>query len=327
MAEMTYREAVNLALAEEMERDRKVFIIGEDVGAFGGSQAVTKGLYDRFGGDRVLDTPISESAIIGAALGAALTGYRPVAEIMFIDFTAVCMDQIINQVAKIRYMLGGQVRTPLVIRTQGGGGKSYAAQHSQSLEVLFAHTPGLKVVMPSRPRNARALLKSAIRDDSPVVYIEHKLLYNDKGEVPEDDEDMIPIGVAEVVREGADVTIVSWSRQLVFSLEAADGLDGEGISCEVIDLQTINPWDFDTVEASVEKTGRLITVEEGNLSFGVGAEIAARAAKDMFDFLDGPVERIAAEDTPIPFAPVLEKVTLPNTERITERIRSAVAGV
>ena len=323
---MTYREAVNLALAEEMDRDDKVFILGEDVGAFGGAMAVTKGLYDRFGPDRVLDTPISEAAIIGAALGAALTGWRPVAEIMFIDFTAVCMDQIVNQVAKIRYMLGGQVRVPLVIRTQGGGGKSYAAQHSQSLEVLFAHTPGLKVVMPSRPGSARGLLKAAIRDEAPVIFIEHKLLYNETGEVPDGPDEIVPMGSADVVRAGTDVTVVSYSRQLLFALEAAKILAQDGIDCEVIDLQTIAPWDWQAVSQSVRKTGRLVTVEEGNLSFGVGAEIAARISKDAFDFLDAPVERIAARDTPIPFAPVLEAETLPNTEKIVKRIKALLSN-
>jgi len=323
---MTYRQAVNLALAEEMDRDDKVFILGEDVGAFGGAMAVTKGLYERFGPERVLDTPISEAAIIGAALGAALTGYRPVAEIMFIDFTAVCMDQIVNQVAKVRYMLGGQVKVPLVIRTQGGGGKSYAAQHSQSLEVWFAHTPGLKVVMPSTPASARGLLKAAIRDENPVMFIEHKLLYNETGEVPDRQDEIVPIGAADVVRAGTDITLVSYSRQLLFALEAANILAEDGINCEVIDLQTIAPWDCQAVAQSVRKTGRLVTVEEGNLSFGVGAEIAARVSADAFDFLDAPVERIAARDTPIPFAPVLEAETLPNTEKIVERIKALLSN-
>ncbi|MDO8686146.1 MAG: alpha-ketoacid dehydrogenase subunit beta, partial [Clostridiales bacterium] len=223
MSIITYREAIRLALREEMTRDDKVFVIGEDVGAFGGAMAVTKGLYETFGSKRIVDTPISESAIVGAALGAALTGLKPVAEIMFIDFVGVCMDQIVNQIAKVRYMLGGQVEVPVVIRTQGGAGKGYAAQHSQSLEAWFCHIPGLKVVMPSTPRDARGLLKSAIRDRNPVIFIEHKNLYNEKGEVP-DEEELIPIGKADIKRKGKDVTIIAHSRQVFNALEGAEVL-------------------------------------------------------------------------------------------------------
>ena len=324
MSIITYREAINQALREEMERDKNVILIGEDIGLFGGAMAVTKGLYERFGEERVIDTPISESVIIGGALGMALTGLRPIAEIMFIDFTLVCMDQIINQVAKVRYMLGGQVEIPLVIRTQGGGGKGYAAQHSQSLEVLFSHIPGLKVIMPSNPEDAKGLLKSAIRDNNPVLFIEHKLLYNEKGEVPDGDY-TIPIGEARVCREGKAVTIVSHSRMVLLALKAADYLDKEGISCEVIDLRTMRPLDVKTIIKSIQKTHRLITVEEGHLSFGLGAEVAARVTELAFDELDAPPLRIGALETPIPFNESLEKEVLPSPEKIIKAVRQVIS--
>jgi acetoin:2,6-dichlorophenolindophenol oxidoreductase subunit beta len=318
--EMTYRQAVALAMIEEMERDPTVLLLGEDVGCFGGAMAASKGVYDKFGASRVIDTPISEAAIIGAGLGAAITGLRPIVEIMFIDFTAVCMDQIANQVAKVRYMLGGQVSVPLVIRTQGGAGKSYAAQHSQSLEAWFAAIPGLKVVMPATPASAKGLLKSAIRLNDPVLFIEHKLLYGEKGPVPTDTEYLLPIGKAEVVRQGDDVTVVSYSRQLLMSLGAAQTLAADGIECEVIDLRTISPLDMATILSSLEKTGRLVIVEEGHRSFGVGAEVSARVMEQGFDFLEGPVRRVAALDTPIPFSPVLEKAAIPNPDTIVQTV-------
>jgi pyruvate/2-oxoglutarate/acetoin dehydrogenase E1 component len=320
---MTYREAINAALAEELERDERVFLLGEDIGLFGGAMAVTKGLYERFGERRVQDMPISESVIVGGALGAALTGLRPVAELMFIDFVGVCMDQIANQVAKVRYMLGGQVEVPLVIRTQGGGGKSYAAQHSQSLEAWFMHTPGLKVVMPSNPADAKGLLKSAIRDNNPVLFIEHKLLYNDKGEVPEG-EYLVPLGQAQVVREGTSLTIAAYSRMVPFAQQAAETLAAEGIDAEIVDLRTLTPLDEETMFASVRKTGRFLTVEEGHLTGGVGAELVARVARNCFDYLDAPPERVGAADHPIPCAPVLEKATLPQVEEIAAAARGLV---
>jgi len=320
MRVVTYREAINEALKEEMERDDKVFLLGEDVGAFGGAMAVTKGLYEKFGTKRVMDMPISESVIIGSALGCALTGLRPVAEIMFIDFTCVCMDQIVNQVAKMRYMLGGQVKVPLVIRTQGGAGKSYAAQHSQSLESWFVHTPGIKVVMPSTPYDAKGLLKSCIREDNPIMFIEHKLLYNTKGEIPDGDY-TIPIGKAEIKREGNDVTLTTYSRMVLFALEAADILEKEGISVEVIDLRTLNPLDMDTLLDSVKKTGRLLTVEEGNKSVGVGAEIVSRVLEENFDYLDASPRRLASLDIPIPFNRDLERATLPNVQKIIFEVK------
>jgi len=323
MRTITYREAINEALEEEMERDDRVLLLGEDVGAFGGAMAVTKGLYEKFGPKRVMDMPISESAIIGSALGCALTGLRPIAEIMFIDFTCVCMDQIVNQIAKIRYMLGGQVKVPLVIRTQGGAGKSYAAQHSQSLESWFAHTPGLKVIMPSTPYDVKGLLKSSIREDDPIMFIEHKLLYNTKGEISDDDY-TIPIGKAEVKRKGNDVTIATYSRLVLFALEAADILEKEGISAEVIDLRTLSPLDINTISDSVRKTGHFLTVEEGNKSFGVGAEVSSGVVEEVFDYLDAPVKRLASKDVPIPFSKNLERAVLPDTEKIIFEVKKLI---
>lgn len=326
MAQITYRDAIARAIIEEMDADDTVVLIGEDVGKFGGAMAATRGVFDRFGEKRVIDTPISETAIIGAGLGAAITGLRPIVEIMFIDFTGCCMDQIANQVAKVRYMLGGQVRVPLVIRTQGGAGKSYAAQHSQSLEAWFAHIPGLKVVMPATPVTAWGLLKAAIRSNDPVMFIEHKLLYGDKEEFPEDAE--IPqIGKAHIVRQGSDVSIVSYSRQLILALEAANRLAEEGVDCEVIDLRTINPPDMDTIKSSVEKTGRIVVVEEGSRSFGVGAELSARIAEEAFAHLKMPVARIGALDTPIPFSPVLENAVIPDSEKISCAVRKLLEKV
>jgi pyruvate/2-oxoglutarate/acetoin dehydrogenase E1 component len=322
---MTYRDAIRLALREELRRDERVFVIGEDVGKFGGAMAVTKGLFDEFGGRRLVDTPISESAIVGAALGAALTGLVPVAEIMFIDFTGVCMDQIVNQVAKVRYMLGGQVEVPLVIRTQGGAGKGYAAQHSQSLEAWFCHVPGLIVVMPATPRDARGLLKSAIREPNPVLFIEHKVLYNAEGEVPEAEE-LIPLGRADVKRQGRDVTIVTHSQQVIQALAAASTLAVDhGIDAEVIDLMTINPLDEQAVIASVRKTGRLLTVEEGYRNHGVGAEVVSRVVATAFDALDAEPVRLAFPDCPVPFAKPLEKALLPDAAKIVEAVRKLAA--
>ena len=326
MAQIAYRTAIAQAITEEMERDANVIMLGEDVGKFGGAMAATRGIYKKFGPERVIDTPISESAIIGAGLGAALTGLRPVVEIMFIDFIPCGMDQIVNQVAKVRYMLGGQVQVPLVIRAQGGGGKSYAAQHSQSLEAWFCHVPGIKMVMPATPATAKGLLKAAIRSDDPVLFIEHKLLYGEKGEVPDDPDFVLPIGKAEVLRSGTDLTIVSYSRMLAFAQQAAEQLAGDGIDCQVIDLRTVSPLDMATILASVKTTGRLVIVEEGHKSFGIGAEISARITEQGFDLLKGPVLRIGSLDTPIPFSPVLEQVVIPNTEKIIAAIRTMFAN-
>ncbi len=325
MVQMTYRAAIAQALSEEMERDTNVILLGEDVGRFGGAMAATKGLYDRFGPTRVIDTPISEAAIIGTALGASITGLRPVAEIMFIDFTAIAMDQIANQVAKARYMSGGQVAAPLVIRTQGGAGKSYAAQHSQNLEVWFAAIPGLHVVMPATPADAKGLLKSAIRSDDPVMVVENKLLYGDIGDVPSGPDFLVPIGKAEVVRPGHSATVVSYSRQLLEALRAADACAGSGIECEVIDLKSVSPLDIETILLSVRKTGRVVVVEEGHRSFGVGAELSAEITERAFDVLRAPVVRVASLDNPIPFSPVLEKATIPDAEKIARAVKGLFA--
>ena len=322
MSELSYREAIILALDEELERDPNVFLLGEDVGRFGGAMACSRGLFQKHGPKRVMDAPISEAAIVGCALGAALTGLRPIAEIMFIDFTTVCMDQIVNQVAKVTYMLGGQVKVPLVLRTQGGAGKSYAAQHSQSLEAWFAHVPGIKVVMPSTPADAKGLLKSAIREDCPVMFIEHKLLYNTKGEVPEG-EYLIPIGVSEVKRQGRDVTVATYSYMVLKALAAAEELLKErGLSVEVIDLRTLSPLDMAPVYESVRKTGRLVCVEEDCRSYGIGAEITSRVQEHCFGYLDGPIQRVAALDCPIPCSHVLEKAVIPQVEDIRKAILS-----
>lgn len=323
MAEKTYSVAIREALDEEMARDGNVYILGEDIGLFGSIFRTCEGLMAKYGKKRVIDTPISEAAIIGTALGSALTGLRPVAELMFIDFAGVCMDQIVNQVAKIRYMLGGQVKVPLVIRTQGGAIKSFAAQHSQSLEAWFMHIPGIKVVMPATPYDAKGLLKSAIREDNPVLFIEHKNMYNMKGEVP-DGEYLIPIGKADVKRHGNDITVVGHSLMVHRCLEAAGQLAGEGIDCEVIDLRSMSPLDMDTVLKSVEKTGRIVIVDEGHKQCGAGAEVAARVADEGFNYLNAPIKRVAALDSPIPFSKPLEEAVIPSTAEIIRHIRKAM---
>lgn len=307
MRVITYRDAIREALAEEMRRDERVFLIGEDIAdPFGGSFKVTLGLTDEFGPGRVRNAPISESAIAGAALGAALTGLRPVAEIMYVDFTTIAMDQLVNQAAKIRYMFGGQTSVPLVVRTTTGPGRSGAAQHSQSLEAWFLHVPGLFVVMPSTPYDAKGLLKSAIRDDNAVIFIEHKLLYNQKGPVPEEPH-TVPVGQADVKREGKDVTVVATSMAVWRALEAAEELSARGISVEVIDPRTLFPLDIETILESVRKTGRLVIAHEAVERGGFGAEIAAQVGTLAFDYLNAPIQRVAAPPVPIPFAPVLEK--------------------
>src|SRR5512136_470076 len=284
MAHITMREAISQALWEEMERDPDVFIMGEEVGVWGGSYAVTKGFYDHFGGDRVRDTPISEATIIGAAIGAALTGLRPVAELMTINFAFSAFEHIVNQAAKMHYMFAGQMKVPLVIRTVSGGGKQLAATHSQTPDVIFAHFPGLKVVAPATPADAKGLLKSAIRSDDPVFFIEHSTMYQDRGEVPEDRDFLIPIGRSDIKRPGRDVTIVTYSKMLTVSLKAAEQLAGEGIEAEVIDLRTLRPLDLAPVYESFKKTNRAVIVEEGWRSFGIGAEVAARIYQDCFDY-------------------------------------------
>lgn len=324
MRELTYREAIREALREEMRQNKDVFLIGEDIAEFGGTYKVTQDLLKEFGSERVRNTPISESAIIGAALGASISGMRPVAEIMYIDFITIAMDQIVNQTAKIRYMTGGQVKVPLVIRTQGGGGRSSAAQHAQSLEVWFCHIPGLKVVMPSTPYDAKGLLKSSIRDDNPVIFIEHKILYNRKGPVPEE-EYLIPLGKAEVKKEGDDFTIVATSRMVERALSASDELKKEGISVEVIDPRTLVPLDKETILSSVKKTGRVLIVHEACERAGFGSEVAAILAKEAFDYLDAPIERLGAKNTPMPFSPNLEDFVIPKIDDIVDRVRRVIS--
>lgn len=326
MREILYREAIIEALDEEMARDDSVFLLGEDIAEFGGSYKTTVGLLEKYGAARVRNTPISEQGIIGTALGSALVGMRPVAELMYIDFSAVAMDQIVNQVAKVRYMFGGKANTSLVIRTQGGAGRSSAAQHAQSLEAWFVHVPGLKVVMPSSARDAKGLLKAAIRDDDPVFFIEHKLLYLERGAVSEEEE-IIPIGVAEVKREGSDLTIVATSSMVGKSLAAAKELENEGVSCEVIDPRTLFPLDTETILASVRKTGRLLITHEAVQRCGWGAEIAALAAKDAFDYLDAPIERVCAKETPVPFSPKLESYVIPDKDDVIAGVRGMLETV
>ncbi|MBI2843159.1 MAG: alpha-ketoacid dehydrogenase subunit beta [Armatimonadetes bacterium] len=324
MREITYRQAITEAMDEEMARDERVILMGEDVGLFGGAMACSKGLYEKYGPERVIDTPLAETAIIGGALGCALTGMRPIAEIMFIDFTGICFDQIVNQAAKVRYMLGGQVEVPMVIRTQGGAGRSYAAQHSQSWESLFAHFPGLKIVMPATPYDAKGLLKSAIRENNPVMYIEHKALYNNKGNVP-DEEYLVPIGKADIKREGEDVTVVAHSRTALMALEAAERLEVEsGIDVEVIDLRTISPMDEETIYESVRKTGRLVCFEEGHRNVGIASEVSARVTENCFDYLDAPIMRVAAKDVPIPCATELEREVIPNPDWLVTAVRKVL---
>jgi pyruvate/2-oxoglutarate/acetoin dehydrogenase E1 component len=321
---ITFRDALNEALLEEMRRDETVFLLGEDIGrCWEGAFKVTKGLAEKFGDERVRDTPISESAIIGAAVGAAITGMRPVAEIMFGDLTALAMDQIANQAAKIHYMFGGQVAVPLVVRTPFGGGVNIAAHHSQSLEAWFMHVPGLLVATPSTPYDGKGLLKTAIRGENPVMFCEHKLLYPVEGEVPEE-EYTVPFGVAEIRREGSDVTVVATMFMVHKALEAAKKLEKEGLSVEVVDLRTLVPLDKEAIKASVKKTGRLVVVSEDCKTAGVTAEIAAVVAEEALDYLDAPIKRVAEPDTPIPFSPPLEKHVIPDEESIAKAIREIV---
>jgi pyruvate/2-oxoglutarate/acetoin dehydrogenase E1 component len=322
--ELTFRQAISEALAEEMDRDKNVFLMGEDLRVFygGGAMAVTpkEKFLDRFGPDRVIDTPISEAAYIGACAAAAATGLKPVTELMCVDFFGVAMDQIYNQAAKMRYMFGGQVRVPLVIRTTMGGGISFAAHHSQCLYSMFAHVPGLKVVVPSTPYDAKGLLKTAIRDQDPVMYFEHKGLYAVKGPVPEG-EYLIPFGEAHVKRSGSDVTIVAVAAMVGKALDAADKLGNEGIHAEVIDPRTLVPLDKRTILESVRKTGKLVVVDEDYERCGFAAEVAAIVANEAFDYLDAPIKRVATPTVPIPFAPLLEKYVLPDELTIVKAVR------
>jgi pyruvate dehydrogenase E1 component beta subunit len=323
MARMTMREAISQALWEEMERDPKVFIMGEEVGVWGGTYAVTKGFYDHFGAERVRDTPISEAAIVGGAIGAALTGLRPVAELMTINFAFVAMDHIVNQAAKLHYMFAGQMRVPLVIRTVSGGGRQLGATHSQTPDAIFAHFPGLKVVAPGTPADAKGLLKSAIRSDDPVLFIEHATLYQTRGEVPEG-EFLVPIGKSTVQRPGKDVTIVTYSKMLEVSLKAADQLAKDGIEAEIVDLRSLRPLDMDPVIESFKKTNRAVIVEEGWKSYGVGSEVSARIYEQAFDYVDAPIKRVAQKEVPLPYNRTLEQSALPQVEDVVEAVKEVL---
>jgi len=317
---LTFPRAVNEALHQEMSRDPSVIVMGEDIGRFGGMFRCTEGLFVKYGPKRVWDTPISEAGFVGMGLGAAMTGKRPVLELMFIDFALTGMDQILNQVAKSHYMTGGTVKVPLVIRTQGGGYKGAAAQHSQMLEALFVHVPGLKVVAPSNAADAKGLLSAAIRDDNPVLFIEHKQLYGGAGEVPEG-EYVVPLGKAAVVRVGKDLTIASYSFTVSLALEAAEQLSKERIEAEVVDLRTLNPLDWDTIAGSIRKTHRLLVAHESYGRCGIGADLAAQVQEKLFDDLDAPVLRVTGADTPIPYAKVLEGASLPSAKRIVDKAK------
>jgi pyruvate dehydrogenase E1 component beta subunit len=321
MPKMMIANAINNAIKLEMERDPNIYLAGEDVsvGVFG----VTKGLIEQFGEKRVRDTPITESAIIGSAVGAAVCGLRPVVELMFIDFVGVCMDQLFNQAAKMKYMFGGKARLPIVVRTMYGAGGGGAAQHSQSLEAWFMHVPGLKVVLPSTPYDAKGLLISSIRDDNPVIFMEHKAIYFIDGEVPEEAY-TIPLGQADIKREGQDVTVVATGRMVHLSLDVAEKLSSEGISIEVVDPRTLSPLDEETILESVKKTSRLVIVHEEVKFAGSGAEIAAIVAEKAFDYLDAPIIRVGAPFTPVPFSPVLEKEFIPNEDKIIQAIKTVM---
>jgi pyruvate dehydrogenase E1 component beta subunit len=323
---MNYREALRLALREELSRDERVFVMGEEVGVFEGSYKVTAGLMNEFGEDRVRDTPISEEGFVGAGIGAAMLGERPVVEIMTLNFLLVAMDQVINHAAKIGAMFGGEVRCPLVIRTPNGAGNQLTAQHSQSFDGWFAGTPGLKVVTPANPADAKGLLKAAIRDEDPVLVIENLPIYKEKGEVPLDPDFVLPIGRANLAREGSDITIVAHSFATVRALHVAEALaEEEGMQAEVVDLRSLRPLDMETVAASVAKTNRALCVEEGWPSYGVTAELAARIGKACFDDLDAPVERVGMAEVPLPYAKNLETAAMPNEDRIKAAALSVLA--
>jgi len=317
--EVRYFEAINQALQEEFVRDERVFIMGEDVGLAGGTFRATEGLMAEFGSRRVRDTPIAEAGIVGLAIGAAMTGLRPIAELMTMNFGIVAMDQIVNHVSKIRYMFGGQLSLPMVIRAPGGGWTQKAAQHSHAIESWFVNTPGIRVVIPSTPYDVKGLLKTAIRSEDPILFIEHEILYNTRGEVPEE-EYLLPLGVADVKRPGRDVTIIAWSKMLLEALKAAERLAEEGIEAEGVDPRTLDPLDFETILNSVVRTRRAVVAEEGWRNVGVGAEIAARLQEHLFWDLDAPVQRVAAADVPTPYARNLERLAIPNAARIVEAV-------
>jgi len=320
VAVITYREALRQALTEEMERDPSVFLLGEEIGRYQGTFRVTEGLLQRFGEMRVVDTPISESGIAGMAIGAAMIGLRPVAEFMTFSFALIAVDQIVNHAAKILYMFGGQIAVPVVFRGPAGGGAQLSAQHSHSLESWYAHIPGLKVATPATPADAKGMLKTAIRDNNPVIFMEHAKLYSTRGEVPDSDH-AIPFGVADVKREGRDVTIVAYSQPVLLALHAAEKLAQEGIECEVVDLRSLQPLDMDTILRSVSKTHRVVVVHEDHRNVGFGAEIVARIQEFAFDELDAPILRVASADVPIPYARNLERAAFPSEDDIIRAVK------
>lgn len=323
MAAITVRQAISDALREEMERDENVFILGQEVGVWGGTYAVTRGFYDQFGEKRVRDTPIAEAAIIGSAIGAAMTGLRPIAELMTINFAFSAMDHIVNEAPKLHYMFGGQFKVPMVIRAVGGGGRQLGATHSQTPDAVFAHFPGLKVVAPGTPEDAKGLLKAAIRSDDPVLFIEHATLYQWRGEVPEGDY-TIPIGKSKVQRPGDAATVITYSKGLQLSMEAADALAKEGINVEVVDLRSLRPLDMDPVIESFKKTNRAVVVEEGWRSYGVGSEVAARLYEEAFDYIDAPIKRVAQKEVPLPYNRNLEQMALPQVEDIVKAVKEVL---
>ncbi|MCA9465622.1 MAG: pyruvate dehydrogenase complex E1 component subunit beta [Nitrospira sp.] len=320
---LSYREALNQAMREEMQRDNRVFLIGEEVGYYQGAFKVSKGFVEEFGAERVRDTPITEAGFTGLAIGAAMAGLRPIVELMTFNFGILALDQIVNNAAKIRYMSGGQISVPMVIRGPGSAAHQLAAQHSQSLEAWFCHVPGLKVIAPATPHDAKGLLKAAIRDDNPVIFIEAQLLYGTKGEVQEGDY-TIPIGKADMKRQGTDVTIAAYSKMLLLALEAAADLEQEGIEAEVIDLRTLKPLDVETLVQSVKKTGRLVIVEEGWRFAGLGAQIADSVYTTAFDALDGPIVRVTGEDVPVPYSRPLEDLAIPDRARIIQAVKQVL---
>lgn len=324
MALKTYREALRDALREEMQRDENVLILGEDVGRFEGAYKVTEGLLAEFGPERVRDMPIAEEAIAGVGIGGAMVGLRPVVEFMTVNFSLLALDQIVNHAAKIHYMFGGQAAVPLVIRTPGGGGHQLGAQHSQTLETYYSQVPGLKVVAPATPADAKGLLKTAIRDDNPVVFLENLGLYNSRGEVPDDGDHLVPFGKATIRRPGRDLTIVSFSRMVLHSLEAAERLAGEGIEAEVVDLRSLRPLDWETPAESLRRTTRAIVVEEGWLSYGAAAEVVARLQEAAFDYLDAPILRVAGAEVPMPYAKSLERAAIPNADDIVKAAQQLI---
>ena len=324
MAKITMRQAITDALHEEMKRDENVFIMGEEVGVWGGTYAVTRGFHEEFGEKRVRDTPIAEMVIGGAAAGAAMNGLRPVAEFMTINFAFLAFDAIVNHAAKVHYMFGGNIKCPVVFRAPGGGGRQLGATHSHTPDVIFAHFPGLKVVSPGSPADAKGLLKSAIRSDDPVLFIEHATLYQLRGEVPEDHDFLVPIGVSDVKREGSDVTIVAYAQGLSVAMDAAEQLAKEGIEAEVVDLRTLRPLDMGPVLDSFKKTFKAVVVEEGYRSYGIGAEIAARIQEEGFDYMDAPIKRVAQLEVPLPYSADLEQAALINAPRVIEAVKEIV---